>query len=59
MKAQGGGVEVQIHSFFTSALDEVNGQLYAPDSLPSGNKPDDLEALENRQMTLPCCQVSN
>jgi len=54
-----------LHSFFTSALDEVNGQLYAPDALPSGKKPlaptkskaagggADLEALEKRQITCP------
>jgi hypothetical protein len=29
------GVEVQFHSFLTSALDEANGQLHAPASLPT------------------------
>jgi len=63
---------LQLHPFLTLALDEVNGQLYGPDALPSGHKPlvyikskvggrgggADLEVLEKRQITCPC-QESN
>jgi hypothetical protein len=34
-----GGVEVQFHAFFTSALLEVNGQLHAPATLPPEKDP--------------------
>jgi hypothetical protein len=33
------GVEVYLHAFLTSALDEASGQLHAPAALPPGKEP--------------------
>jgi len=33
------GVEIQLHVFLNSVLDELSGQLDAPAALPRGNNP--------------------
>jgi hypothetical protein len=39
MKAQRGGLEVQLYSFFNMVPDGVGGQRHAPTALPPGNRP--------------------
>jgi hypothetical protein len=34
-----GGLEVQLHTFLTSVLNEVSGQLHVSTVLPPGKKP--------------------